>query len=94
MKRNLYSVYDHKAELYGTPFALITNGEAVRAFKRLVEDKNTMPGQYPGDFQLVHLGTFDDSTGKLEGFERPTSLGYGTDYVVKVEPIPLKTVKE
>lgn len=94
MKRNVYSVYDIKAEVHGIPFFLHTNGEAVRAFKRLVNDPQSMPSTAPGDFQLLHLGTFDDSTGELKSNERPVNLGFGIDYQDKPTPIPLTRVKE
>lgn len=94
MIRNVYSVYDIKAELYGVPFFMHTNGEAVRAFKRLVSDPQSLPSTAPGDFQLMHLGTFNDSTGQFSGNERPVNLGFGTDYVEKApKPIPLTKEK-
>lgn len=85
MIKNIYSVYDNKAELYGTPFFMKTNGEAVRAFKSLVNDKSTMPGQHPEDFQLLHLGKFDDVEGTLCPNDKgnAVNLGFGTDYLNK-----------
>lgn len=89
MKRNIYSVYDVKAELYGPTFAMKSHGEALRGFQDLVEDKQTMPGRHPGDFKLVHLGTFDDVTGFLAPVEPVLTLSFGSDLVGAGNVIPL-----
>lgn len=85
MIKYIYSVFDNKAELFGNPFVMKTNGEALRAFKSLVNDKNTMPGQHPGDFVLLNLGKFDDTTGAIIPNEHGAgvNLGCGTEYVAK-----------
>lgn len=89
MTKNIYSVYDVKAELYGPPFALKSHGEALRGFQDLCEDRSTMVGRHPGDFKLVQLGTFDDVAGRLVSLEAPLSLSFGSDLVAasKVTPI-------
>lgn len=91
MKRNAYSVYDVKAELYGPLFLLKSHGEALRGFQDLCEDKNTMPGRHPGDFKLVQLGTFDDVSGRLEATD-PLTLTFGSDLVASnITPIGVKS---
>lgn len=92
MTRNIYSVFDVKAELYGPIFMMKSHGEALRGFQDLVEDKNTMPGRHPGDFKLVHLGSFDDITGFISPVEPVLTLSFGSDLVSasNVTPIGVK----
>lgn len=78
----VYSVVDMKADLFGVPFCKSAHGQAIRDFSMLVNDKDTVPGKYPADFKLVHVGFFDDMTGVLLAPEGgPVSLGIGTDFV-------------
>lgn len=74
-----FSVLDIKSEIYGAPFFMGTVGEAVRAFKDLVNDTNTLPGRHPADFKLVCIGEFDNEKGLLASGEM-SSMGFGTDY--------------
>jgi len=75
-----FAVLDIKSELFGPPFFMSTNGEAVRAFKDLSNDKNTTVGKHPEDYRLMRLGTFDNVSGKLLEVD-PGSLGFASDYV-------------
>lgn len=75
-----FAIYDIKAEVFNTPWFMGTNGEAVRAFKDLVNDSNTTPGRHPEDYRLMCLGEFDNKTGSFTSNE-VASLGFGTDYV-------------
>ena len=88
MKMKMFSVYDIKAEAFMVPWFMPAQGQAVRAFSDLVEDKDSMVGKHPGDYKLVYVGDFDDSTGEF----MPSgliSLGFGTDYVPKAEVMAL-----
>ncbi|AXH77468.1 MAG: nonstructural protein [Microviridae sp.] len=75
-----FAVLDIKAELYGAPFFMSTNGEAVRAFKDLANDQNTTIGRHPEDYRLMRLGTFDNVSGELKEADGG-SLGFASDYV-------------
>lgn len=77
----LYSVYDKKAQYFAPPFAARNNGEALRMFQMLVNDKNTTPGKYPEDYNLAILGEFDDVSGKVVPNEQVVILGEATEYV-------------
>lgn len=89
MVKNIYSVFDVKAELYGTLFPMKSHGEALRGFQDLCEDRNTMPGRHPGDFKLVQLGTFDDVTGLISATVPPLSLSFGSDLVGQKNVTPI-----
>lgn len=55
-----YSIYDKKAQSYGTPFFTTNDATAIRSVHRLCIDPQTMLSANPEDFQLVHIGSFSD----------------------------------
>lgn len=77
----VYSVRDSKAESYGTPIFLPTDGLALRAFEDQVQREGSPLYDHPEDFCLFLLGTFDEHTGRLEPLEQPKSLGQAVEYV-------------
>ena len=87
----MFCIFDNKADCYLTPFFFPHTGQAVRAFKDLVADKNSTVGRHPDDYKLVHVGNWDDSVAEFE----PTgvvSLGFGSDYVEKSEVIAMRGI--
>jgi len=76
METQLISLRDAKAESFTAPKAHKTIGEAERFLQHIV---NT-PGEgnflnlYPEDYDMYHLGTFDDQTGKMKLFDSPRHL--------------------
>jgi len=64
----MVSVRDAKTEAFGRPFFVQSDGQAIRSFddevNRSAED-NIMH-HHPEDFQLFKIGTFDDSTGRVD----------------------------
>jgi len=59
----MYSVYDTKAEQYGTPVYCRTDAEARRQFGQVVNDENTEFAKHPEDFLLYRVGSFDQESG-------------------------------
>jgi len=61
----IYSVRDKRANEYGQPMAMPTDAHAVRSFTQEVNRTDTanMLNQYPEDFAIYHVGTFDSETG-------------------------------
>lgn len=64
--KNMYAIYDEKAELYNTPFPLATDGLAKRSFEDACRDTRTDLYKYPGDFTLYCIATWDDDIGQFE----------------------------
>lgn len=64
MVTRMYSVFDAKAGVYGTPFFSPQDAMAVRAFADLANDLGTLVGKHPEDFTLFTVGHFDDETGQ------------------------------
>ena len=55
---NLYTIHDKRAGYYRAPFAMMSDGEAVRAFMDLISDKDSLVGRHPADFALIKVGTW------------------------------------
>lgn len=76
MEFQLISIRDSKGEAFQPPRATKTIGEAERMFENAINTKQegNFLNQYPEDFDLYHLGTFDDQTGKMKLFDSPRHL--------------------
>lgn len=74
MKTKVYSVFDSKAAVYGTPFFMPNDAMAVRAFTDLVNGPENMISVHPEDFSLFVLGDFDDQLAKLTSLQAPLNL--------------------
>lgn len=77
----VFSILDVKADCFVNLFTFSTNGQAMRAFKDLVNDPRSTISKHPADYRLSLVGTFDDSAGVLAAVPVPESLGFGSDYV-------------
>lgn len=88
--KQIFSVYDRKAEFYGPIFLFSAVGEALRAFQELVNDPQSTPGKYPDDFELYRLGYYDEGTGSLT--HNPESLGRASQFR-NIRETPIGLVK-
>lgn len=75
MKTKMYSVFDTKAECFGTPFFMPNRAMAERAFSDLAKDPKTLVSRHPNDFILYEIGEYDDATAVTESI-KPLSLGF------------------
>lgn len=62
---NVYSIFDAKAAVFGLPFFSHNNALAMRNIEAAMMEGNAMFAKFPADFQLYHVGSFDDGTGEL-----------------------------
>lgn len=58
-----FGVYDKKGEYFHPPFFCRTSSDGRRVFQRLCSDSETSISSAPDDFDLLQIGTFDDSNG-------------------------------
>nr|WAE43438.1 MAG: nonstructural protein [Microviridae sp.] len=72
MVGQVFSILDLKASAFSQPFVSAGKGTALRSFEQLVNDGKSLVCQYPGDFTLMHLGAFDDSTGTFINLSAPS----------------------
>lgn len=66
MKTKMFSLYDSKAKMFGTPFFMPTIGMALRALQDLTNDNQSMVSRHPSDFSLYELGEFNDEDGSTQ----------------------------
>ena len=79
MVTKIFSIFDTKAGVFSRPFQMTTIAEAIRAFSDLANDSQTSISKHPGDYQLVHIATFDDNTGLYQNAEKQY-LGYASEF--------------
>jgi len=77
----MFSAYDIKARRYSAPFLMYHRDEAKRSFKTVVNDKTTVYGQHPEDFNLQLVGMFDERTGEIMPLQNPEIIANGLDFV-------------
>lgn len=78
------AVRDIAADVFGQPFFSTTIGAANRNFGDQInrkDDVNNPLGQHPEDFELYHLGDYDDSTASFALFEKPKQISVGKNLV-------------
>ena len=69
--KEIYTIKDNKANMFNVPFYSIHKNDAVRSFTRAASDPQTNLNQFPNDFDLYYLGTFDEETSKFNLMETP-----------------------
>jgi hypothetical protein len=62
----MFSLWDSKAEAYSNPQYFRTEGEAIRSAAKAANAEGEI-GENPGDFVLFEVGSFDWSSGVVEG---------------------------
>lgn len=82
----IYSVRDSKTETFHQPFLQKTHGEAERTFQVQANDPQSQVARFPTDFELWHLGEFDDSTGKMALNPAPKHIITAINLVKKDQP--------
>ena len=71
----VFSIYDNKASAFASPFLQANEEMALRGIRTVISSQpEQMMSQYPEDFELYYLGTFDDQSGEFVG-QTPKSIG-------------------
>lgn len=80
MIQTMYAIRDSAAETFHPPFCARAAGQATRDFAAQVNrpDQNNPLYQHPADFELYRVGTYDDSTGRINA-EEPQMIMRGKD---------------
>ena len=65
---NLYAVFDKSAGAYMSPFQSLNDNQAIRSFGKACLNPEAF-GQYPTDFSLYKIATYDDSNGKITNMD-------------------------
>lgn len=80
MKLNIYSIYDTAIGSYMRPFFMQADGQAMRLFKDMANDKEHEIGRHPEDYCLFRIGVWDDQTADFR-VEPPDALMQGMQAV-------------
>lgn len=92
MRVSMYAIFDTAAAVAPRPFLARTEAEAVRGFQGLVLNADTVEGQHPEHFTLMHIAEYDDSTMKVEPVD-PRSVVTGLAVVAQSQqPIQAQEV--
>jgi len=76
----IFSVRDTAAEAFLPPFTMNSRGAAIRAFTDAVNGGNNQFTAHAGDYNLFHIGDFDEDLGVVTPSE-PVLLGNGLSFV-------------
>lgn len=69
---NLYQVYDRQARtVLGPIFSAINEVSVARELRDHANNKDTIIGKSPDDFDLICIGYQDQDTGKVDPFDGP-----------------------
>lgn len=93
MKLNAYTIYDAASGIYMRPFFSQADGQAIRGFKDISCDAEHEVGKHPEDYTLYRVGSFNDTTGKMEG-EKLEKLATGLEMVTSSQQINQDKIAE
>jgi hypothetical protein len=73
---NVYTIYDSKSKAYAQPWMAPNHSTAFRnCTKACMPGSNNPCIDFPADYTLFCVGTFDELTGLIEGFQAHENLG-------------------
>jgi len=76
----VYAIRDNKTDHYAAPFVQQHDIDATRMFHRACKDDTVQFSHFPEDFDLYHLGDFDDTIGKLIALPAPRFIVSATSF--------------
>jgi len=86
----IYCVRDRKAQMFHKPFYERDHVMAIRGFEDACKDDKSPFFKWPGDFELLYLGDFEESTGKFKLLDLPTVMADPVQFLgsdpVKMRP--------
>jgi hypothetical protein len=69
MIKQIYSIYDMKAECFTSPIVQVNEEISKRIWVETIADENSQFAKHPFDYALFHLGSFDDTSGVVQPLE-------------------------
>jgi len=67
----LFAVRDVKADSFGAPISVATEGLARRSFSDACKDPRSELAKYPEDYMLYELGTYEPNAGAITPHKLP-----------------------
>ncbi|AJK28300.1 putative nonstructural protein [Eel River basin pequenovirus] len=80
MIQYIFTVFDSAAKAFLEPFFAPTTESALRSFRQVVNKEGHQFNQFPEDYTIFLIGTFDQQTGIITP-ENPTSLGVAITFI-------------
>lgn len=66
MKMQMYAVKDSKAGIFHPPLFAHNAPHALRMCSSVLDNEESQFAKWPADFQIYHIGSFDDQSGDIE----------------------------
>lgn len=85
MKLKMYTIYDKKSQIYHPPSFAHNDGHAMRQFRQIFRDPQSLQNQFPEDFQVWRCGVWDDATGVIEVCKNPEFVSEVSALVERTE---------
>ena len=79
----LVSVVDKKAEAFGPVFTSKNVAIATRDFSQACQDPQSNLNKFPEDYELILLGEFDETSGKIKPIEPHRIITTASNFVNK-----------
>lgn len=86
MQYKLYSVYDEITQTFNLPFAALSEAEATRSFRLVVNDPVTLVHKSPQDYTLYYVGIYDDQKGAYTNLNQPLLVHKATSLLLPTVP--------
>lgn len=83
MKVQLFAIRDSALNAYMNIWQAPTIGAANRIFNDEVNNADSAMNKHPDDYELFHLGEFDQDDGTLKTPKLPTSVARAKDVIIK-----------
>ena len=76
MKKQMYSLLDHTAQVFLNPLSFINDKDAIRWFGTVVNntEEKTNISNHPEQFTLFRLADYDDKLGTYDTQAKPTQI--------------------
>lgn len=82
------AIRDIKNETYGIPFYAKTFGGAIRSLQmELEQNPKSAMAQFPEDYELWSIGTYDEEAGQLGGTNDPKMILKINEIAIKKEEV-------
>lgn len=83
MKHLIYTIYDSQVESHSVPFFVPNAVMAHRYFETLVRDPKSDIARFPAAFNLMEIGSYDDSNASFELLNPPILAASASSYQEK-----------
>jgi hypothetical protein len=85
MNKQLYTVYDSKAGVYGHPTVARSKGDAIRSFTDAANNPEHIFCNHCEDFTLLLIGEFDEHSGTIIPISPAVTLGRAQEFKTQME---------